>query len=350
MFNNGNNNFQGQFGGTPYYGNGGFAPVQGLNGYGYQPPQQQPPMIQLCTSDELKKMRENPELFTLNLSDIGYCKSICTHKDPNGTKITLELQSNGKVRCPQCGVEFYLLDPDTPLDQIKAKVYEFKDIFETIKTYYGNAPVAMRDYYVISGLIEKIPQLWEIATKYFKKATQNSNNMMPNDYTNNFNILGQLMGPSLGIPNNNYYGYGPQPGYYNGYPNQQPQQNMYSAPQQQMNYGPQNVQQPNQQYQQNPNQFGAYGNNAAQNSINNPMNQPMQNGLQNNPIGYPEPSQNDFNTNPQNMNTVNASVQMPGVQQPMMGQSNNGISGGTQIPIETPANPNTKGSVTKKFQ
>jgi hypothetical protein len=208
-----------------FYGNNGFggygAPTYG-GGYPYGAPQQpaQPPVFnQLLTADEVAKLQKNPNLFSTKLTEEDYLRANCTHKD-HQNHITLEKLPNGKHRCSICQEEFYLIDLNTPKEDIEATCNNMFDLLQSIKTYYGNAPETMREFYLIIGFLKKIPALWNVAKTYFDKATGNYAQFGPNNDQSGFAVLSNIFGNGAmaGIaPGMGGY-YGQQPGWYSGAP------------------------------------------------------------------------------------------------------------------------------------
>jgi len=254
------------------------APQQPFGGFGYQnqAPVQPPVFNQLLNADQISKLQKAPSQFTTRLTEDEYLRAICTHKDLNN-HITLDFNSStGKYRCSVCGAEFYLVDVNESKENIDQSCYNFYDLLQTIKTYYGNVPESMSDLYLMLGFVKKVPQLWDIAKKYFEKATNQNGYLGYNNDQSGFNLVNTIFGNGAlgGIPGmggfgqNPYYAYQqqqqmpqqPQPEYYqqpHGY-YQQPQQPMYAqtVPQQP------GFQQP--QFQQSANPIGYVPNDAQQ--------------------------------------------------------------------------------------
>lgn len=213
-----------------FYGNnsfGGYNPAYGTTpygGYGYGQPQTPPstPVFnQLLTADEMAKLQKNPNLFSTKLTEDQYLRAICCHKD-HQNHITLEKLPNGKHRCSICQAEFYLVDINTSKEEIEATCNNIYDLMQSIKTYYGNAPEAMREFYLMIGFLPKIKALWDIAKTYFDKATGGFGNNVGGNDQSGFAVLSNIFGngamagiaPGVG---GGYYGgvggYGQQPWY-----------------------------------------------------------------------------------------------------------------------------------------
>ena len=307
----------------------------GSGGFGYAPQQNvQPPVFnQLLNQEEMAKLQKAPVQFSTRLTEDEFLRSICTHKQNN--QIQLEALPNGKHRCPICGTEFFLLDINTSDQDIENMCVNFHDVMQSIKTYYGNIPENMREFFMMIGFIKKVPYLWKAARTYFEKVVGQTGMLQANNDQNGFAALGNIFGNGAmggmfgmgaGMPMGGYYnqqqmnmGYNPQPQQqgFVGQPMQQvPGMGQYQVPQQPgMNQAMPAQQQP---------QFAnpAYG-----------MQQPQPVAMMGNPIGYVDQAaaQQDF--------TQQQQAQQPAVQ-----------DAAPAMP-EPPKNPNVKekAAVNKNF-
>ena len=307
--------------GNNFYGNG-FG-----TSYGYSPqPQAQPVFNQLLTADEVARLQKNPNLFSTKLTEDEYLRAVCTHKD-HANHITLEKLPNGKHRCAICQAEFYLIDLNTSKEEIEAMCNSFYDLMQSIKTYYGNAPEALRDFYLMIGFLPKIRHLWNVAKTYFDKVTGNYGGLSMNNDQSGFSTLANIFGngamanaiPGIGGYGGGvgYYGQPPMNPWYQGapVPPSAMQTPGYGVPPQgqvppaQANpnmYGPQNPVAQNPVYGYNP----MYGPGPAPTVSVNPMQSP-------NPIGYVDNPQRDFTqANTQQTPVSPTQPPMPPVPQP----------------------------------
>lgn len=171
--------------------------------YGYQypaypaQPQQAPVAIfnQLLTADEVARLQKRPSAFSTRLTEDEFLRAVCTHKDMNN-HVLLEQLSNGKHRCPICQAEFFVVDVNTSKEEIDQICGNMYDLLQTIKTYYGNAPAVMKDFYMMVGFMLKIPNLWEMAKTYFNKAVGNDFKQSTSPDQSIFSTLGTIMGPA----------------------------------------------------------------------------------------------------------------------------------------------------------
>lgn len=287
--------------------------------------------VQFLSKEEIAELRAKPQTFSSKLTREEYLRSICTHKDTDGQfKIDELNDGTGRCRCAVCGAEWNMIDINASDEEIASICSNFYDLFQSIKTYYGDVPIGLKEIYIISGFISKVPQLWKIAKKYFESSAgfNQLNPAVQNQDQMGFQVLGNIfggMGMQATVPGMNVYG-GPVNPYYAM--NQQLNPNV--PPMGQFNT---QVQAP-QQNQFTPNQFAAtsqpsYG---MENMV---QQQPVQ--PQNNPIGYVDNAQ-DFTQ------TVQQNVGMPGPS----------VNSNTQTPPmpEAPKNPNlqdSKATVNKSF-
>ena len=334
-------------------------------GYGYPMMQQQSPeqpiFNQLLTTDEVAKLQKSPTVFSTKLTEDEFLRAVCTHKD-NNNHIMLEKLTNGKHRCTICQAEFFLVDLNAAKEDIEKTCNDFNDLLQSIKTYYGNAPTALREFYLMVGYIPKITHLWNVAKQYFDKVTGGyGGGLVPNSDQSGFATLSNILGNGamMGLApmmaggyNGGYIQQVPQQGYYAQQPMPQaayvqtPQQPMMQqanpfqqfqqqqVPQQQQPYPsqvyqPVPPQQPMMQQPMQPMQQPMYG----YANYNPNMMVPMQQPMQQNPIGYveqPNP-QRDFTQTVNQAGQPQSQTQTPPMPAP-------------------PANPNVvKADVSKKF-
>lgn len=324
-----------------YYQVPGVAPVTSYSAYGQNlAPQPKHQNVQFLTKEEIAELQKRPQSFQSKLTREEYLRSICTHKDTDGQfKIDEINDGTGRCRCAICGAEWNMIDLNASDEEITSICSNFYDLFQTIKTYYGDVPVGLKEIYIISGFISKVPQLWKIAKKYFENSAgfNQLNPQVQDSDQMGFKMLGNIfggLGMQASVPGMNVYGGSVNPYY--------AMNNQFNAvpPMGQFNTATQQVVPPvvPQQYvvpPQGQNQFAAtstptYG---MANVVQQPA--PVQN---NNPIGYVDNAQ-DFTQ------TVQQNVVMPGPEVNAQTQ--------TAPPMpEAPKNPNlqdAKATVNKTF-
>jgi uncharacterized Zn finger protein (UPF0148 family) len=136
---------------------------------------QQPPMIQYASmrqplmtqpvdNEKRKLLAHNGGQFTTELTAEQVVRATCTHKD--GNRIALINNGNGTLTCPICQVTFD--DEDLDQENVVKATNKIKSIIEMIKTCYVDIPVkTAEDFYPITALLDKIPELARIAVNNF---------------------------------------------------------------------------------------------------------------------------------------------------------------------------------------
>lgn len=140
-------------------------------GYVYNPTgQMQTKQSSTLTQDEYAKLMRKENQFSLALTETDVTRGVCNHRTLDGMQDTLAQEPDGSVRCQVCGYSFRPMDATTTPEDIKEACSLVVDILQTIKLLYIDMPInAQREYFQIIPLIEKIPQLFELAAKNFSK-------------------------------------------------------------------------------------------------------------------------------------------------------------------------------------
>lgn len=190
-----------------------------------------------------KMMNGGGNAFTTSITEEERNRAICTHKDPTkGNSISLLDNADGSSTCYVCGEQFNLVEFDR--HDVENICMNINDVLQTIKTYYLTMPEKVATEYMnIIVLINKIPQLYEIALSDFNRIDGVSAH---NQYNQNpFMMLNSILTPGANMPNMQAM---QNP---NMYGNAQPiMNNPYQQQQQQPMYG---------QQMQQPNPFDMYG-------------------------------------------------------------------------------------------
>lgn len=146
-----------------------------IGGFGMQP---QPGMVsgvndqrnycQTLTAEQANVLRKRIEEFSLAISEKDKWAAWCMHRDPQtGASTMMPDKIGGGVTCSICGKSWRLLDNLAKQDVINA-VNSVLDIIQTSKSLYLDMPAeAARNFFVIIALLEKIPGLYELASKNF---------------------------------------------------------------------------------------------------------------------------------------------------------------------------------------
>lgn len=158
--------------GAPNFGMGGFVP-QGtgmqFNGYSQAPTAQ----MNVLTNEEISQLMKKENSFSLALSETDKLRAACNHRRPDGLNDALYDDEDGAVRCSICGYKFRPIDANvnaTSKETITAACSEITDILQTIKMIWIDIDnTVAREYFQLIPLIDKIPELFEIAAKNFAK-------------------------------------------------------------------------------------------------------------------------------------------------------------------------------------
>lgn len=226
-----NNGYGYGMGMPPYYS--APQPTNPSMGWGYTPqvPNQNyktPNFSNALTNEEIAILRSNKpdDRFNINISQTDSLRSICTHK--NGQDNTVFQLNDGTpdVWCGICGARWNP-EPKTK-EEVAALVKELIDAMQNAK-WVGDLPIEMdREYFTMMPLLQKFPDIYEIAISNFNKysaqdATFNAAdysvyaqyNMLMNNgmYYNNAAYMNQqpMYNNAWGQPQP---GTVPQPGYY----------------------------------------------------------------------------------------------------------------------------------------
>ena len=185
-------------------------------GYQWNPnAQQQVKQMNILTADEIQTLMKSENKFTLALTQTEKLKAACNHRRADGAADSLVENADGTVSCQICGYTFKPVDPATSGEEyLSAAVAEIVDILQTIKMLWIDVdPQVMREYTQIIPLIEKIPQLYNIAAKNYS----NHENYNAWSYNNRnmstlqaFQMLSGLLN-NVGQPNPMQFGAAPQP-------------------------------------------------------------------------------------------------------------------------------------------
>lgn len=285
-----------------YQNNAQFAQNQNFynNGYGVNPQYpfgggngvvpnnvQQPHVSNWLSKEKMDLLKKGIERFSLSVSDEDIARGQCNHYNMNGQCTLIpETDGSGRYCCQICGTSFSM--EELTEQEVMNATEKILDVLNQIKVMYMSLDSnAACDYFQIIPFIEKIPKLYSIAAKDFKRY-EDTNAFIPTQSQNPFNLFGMLTNPGMmaGYYQQPQYGYGMnQPYGYGAAPNMMNMQNAgYAQPNPQYNpmYGQQPMQnQPmnNQNVSFNPGQNVGY--------------QPQTTGFAMNPQGAaaPQPQQ-----------------------------------------------------------
>lgn len=267
---------------------------QGMGGMQYaQMPQAK--MVQPLTEEQMKQLQNNNTAFNLQVPEIEFIASACTHKK-NG-QIVLMPNGDGTATCPICHKTFNLLDIDpVEVQQITANII---DVLQSIKTYFVDMPESYAvEYFRMLPLLEKLPEFYKLAIANFRRYEAGSPLQQQNNNMYSFGMLNAITNPGVGMPGAGMMNYAPQQQMMGGYNEQQAMMMQQQIQQQQMMGGMGYPQQ-----QQMGNAFGNYG---GQQQQYTPGNIQQNVGVQTSPAPAPSAGQ----TPQQNNNGVQVTSKM----------------------------------------
>ena len=177
----------------------GYYPNQG---YAYSVARPQPGNSQVLTEEQANALKQNRSMFDMKIDQLTLYKAICTHRDPKSGAMTLTFNSDGTCTCAICGETFRMFDGTA--EDVKAAVDTIKDIMQTTKTLYMDAPHTLTEnYYQQIALLDKLVGLWKHSVDNFAKY-ENVNNPL-NPISGSYSGFGAL-NTLLTAPYNMYYG------------------------------------------------------------------------------------------------------------------------------------------------
>lgn len=241
------------------YGEYGYNPNPAYTGYQYQgAPQQQDRQKNFLSQAEIERLMKKQNQFSLALSEEDKLRAFCNHIRSDGSgKDALVQNPDGTYTCQICGYTFKPLDAQaTTRESLQAAVNDIDDVLQTIKLLFIDLdPNVAKEYFQIIPLIEKIPDLFDLAVKNYSK--HDNINLFVNGKRNlgTAQTFANLAAFLNGAPQQGgfqqAYGapYGQQPQYQNPYSNGF---GTYGTPQQAPGYQPQS-----QGFAYNPGQYTA---------------------------------------------------------------------------------------------
>ena len=122
------------------------------------------------TQEEYSRLVKNDNAFSLALSETDVLRGICNHRSLDGMSDSLVNEPDGTVRCNICNYVFSPVDPSLTKEDIRDSVNLINDILQTIKLLFVDMPISsQREFFQIIPLLDKVPQLFELATRNFSK-------------------------------------------------------------------------------------------------------------------------------------------------------------------------------------
>ena len=169
-----------------------------INPYTGQPMNFSPNVVQMPTNvnalsdDEQKFIQQKPvSKLDINISQEDNLRSMCTHKSHGKDMVTPLNDGTGKVYCPICGEVW---DP-TPVsrEQIDEAIELIYSAMQNSK-WVGDFNIQLvREYFPISKMLEKFPDLYDYAMKTFNRYITVNGYQNAND-ANLYSQYNSLMG------------------------------------------------------------------------------------------------------------------------------------------------------------
>ena len=126
----------------------------------------------VLSDEEVNKLIQKENTFSLALTETEKLRAICTHRFPDGRDALQDI-GQGMQRCQICGHTFLPTEVTTSREAIVDAVNAVTDVLQTIKLLYLDMPVTVaREYFVIIALLQKIPDLFEHACKDYIRHEQ----------------------------------------------------------------------------------------------------------------------------------------------------------------------------------
>lgn len=171
-------------------------------GYAYSVARPQPGNSQVLTEEQVNALKQNANEFNMKIDQLDLYRAICTHRDPRTGAMTLTFDGDGKCTCSICGETFRMFDGNA--EDVKNAVETIKDIMQTTKTLYMDAPRSLTEnYYQQIALLDKLAGLWKHSVNNFAKY-ENVNSPL-NPISGSYSGFGAL-NTLLAAPYNMYYG------------------------------------------------------------------------------------------------------------------------------------------------
>lgn len=199
-----------QFGGVP----------QGINGTGMQfngfNPQQIPQMKNHLTQEEIQKLIQKENQFSLAITETEKLRAACSHRwnqpQQNGMLDAITESPDGTCKCAICGYEFSPIDINTTPDLLDNTVRDMLDILQTIKMLYVDMPDDVaKQFFTVIPLLERVPKLFERAAKSWMKYDNTGNGYGFNNKNMNIvNLFNMMSGYLSGGMQPNAYQQAPQ--------------------------------------------------------------------------------------------------------------------------------------------
>jgi hypothetical protein len=150
--------------------------------------------------------QKKPNAIDLNVSQQDYLRAVCNHKH-NGVDVAKRL-NDGRMWCPICQAIWD--DSRVNKEEIEEACSLIEEQMQNAKWVGEFTPEFIREYFSMSEMLKKFPDIWEYAVKSYEKY-RNANPYQTADESNVYNMFNSVM---YGMPTPGYVPQGvPTPGY-----------------------------------------------------------------------------------------------------------------------------------------
>ena len=154
--------------------------------------------------------QKKPNAIDLNVSQQDYLRAVCNHKH-NGVDVAKRL-NDGRMWCPICQAIWD--DSRVSKEEIEEACSLIEEQMQNAKWVGEFTPEFIREYFSMSEMLKKFPDIWEYAVKSYEKY-RNANPYQTADESNVYNMFNSVM---YGMP----YSYQQPMGYQQAPYGQQP--------------------------------------------------------------------------------------------------------------------------------
>ena len=158
--------------GNDQYGANGNVLGGSMGNPGFTNPVQpnQAKIMNVLTQDEIQRLMTQKNQFSLMITEEDKLRAYCNHRLANGLGDALVEDEDGRCRCEICGYTFTPADITTTKEEVQQAANYLVDFLQTIKMIYVDLDSSViRDFFPIIPLINKIPELFDMAVKNYAK-------------------------------------------------------------------------------------------------------------------------------------------------------------------------------------
>ena len=132
--------------------------------------------------------QKKPNAIDLNVSQQDYLRAVCNHKH-NGVDVAKRL-NDGRMWCPICQAIWD--DSRVSKEEIEEACSLIEEQMQNAKWVGEFTPEFIREYFSMSEMLKKFPDIWEYAVKSYEKY-RNANPYQTADESNVYNMFNSVM-------------------------------------------------------------------------------------------------------------------------------------------------------------